>query len=93
MPRYNYGPPGAGAASLGMYGHLGPIRESKGPAPYGAASYGMYGGIGGGRGGKSIPKANIIRASADDVPGGDYHRSVRSGKRFKKPQQQNPLLT
>lgn len=84
MSRYHYGPPGAGAASLGMYGHLGPMRESRGPAPYGAASYGMYGGMGGGMGGKWTPQTVAIWTTANDVLGGDYHRSLRSGVPLKK---------
>lgn len=45
MPGYSYAPPGAGAAYMGMMGHLGPMRESGGQSPYGAASYGMYEGL------------------------------------------------
>lgn len=51
MFRYVYAPPGAVAASLGMYGHLGSIRESRRASPFGAASYGMYGGRNGSYGG------------------------------------------
>jgi hypothetical protein len=47
MPGYSYAPSGAGAAYMGMMGHLGPMRESRGPSPYGAASGGMYGGCAG----------------------------------------------
>jgi hypothetical protein len=50
MVGYPYAPPGAGAAYLGMMGHLGPMRESRGPSSFGAASYGMYRvGSGGGK--------------------------------------------
>ncbi|KAM0721594.1 hypothetical protein Q7P37_002519 [Cladosporium fusiforme] len=41
MSRYVYAPPGAGAATLGMYRHLGSVRDSRGASPFGAASYGM----------------------------------------------------
>ena len=37
-------PYGAGAAYMGMIGHLGPMRESRGGPGFGAASYGVYGG-------------------------------------------------
>jgi hypothetical protein len=50
MPGYSFAPYGAGAAYMGMMGHLGPMRESRGGPGFGAASYGMYGGeCGGGR--------------------------------------------
>jgi hypothetical protein len=42
MAGYPYAPPGAGAAYIGMMGHLGPMRELRGPSGFGAASYGMY---------------------------------------------------
>ena len=50
MPGYSYAPSGAGAAYMGMMGHLGPMRESRGGSGFGAASYGMYGGDGYGEG-------------------------------------------
>jgi hypothetical protein len=48
MAGYPYAPPGAGAAYLGMMGHLEPMRESRGSSGFGAASYGMYRGSSGG---------------------------------------------
>ena len=50
MPGYSYAPYGAGAAYMGMMGHLGPMRESRDGSGFGAASYGMYGGDGYGEG-------------------------------------------
>lgn len=76
MPGYSYAPSGAGAAYMGMMGHLGPMRESRGGSGFGAASYGMYGG---GYGGGKVISGPGHRKQLTFSPGGGGRRAPRSG--------------
>jgi hypothetical protein len=76
MPGYSYAPYGAGAAYMGMMGHLGSMRESRGGPGFGAASYGMYGGgYGGGKWCSTSTSSKQLTLS----PGDGGRRVPRSG--------------